>query len=249
MNPHTGAVYVMASSPTYDPNLIDQPGELREGAEDPRRLRRRLRAAEPRDERPLHAGLDVQDRHRRGRARHRRVHAGVDVRRPRLLHGVRPEGLERGQPGPERAGGVRARDPRAGLPALDQLGLLQRRQADRREDDPRLREALRLLQDAAARDARRRALAERPLQEHQDGPRARRPEGPELGRPGPARLRPDDDARDAAADGDGRRDGRERRRRAEAVRRPEDRRPDGSTVRTRSRATSAARSSRRPPPS
>ena len=25
MNPHTGAVYVMASSPTYDPNLIEQP--------------------------------------------------------------------------------------------------------------------------------------------------------------------------------------------------------------------------------
>jgi len=26
MNPHTGAVYVMASTPTYDPNLIDKPG-------------------------------------------------------------------------------------------------------------------------------------------------------------------------------------------------------------------------------
>jgi peptidoglycan glycosyltransferase len=26
MNPHTGAIYVMASSPTYDPNLIDEPG-------------------------------------------------------------------------------------------------------------------------------------------------------------------------------------------------------------------------------
>jgi peptidoglycan glycosyltransferase len=26
LNPHTGAIYAMASSPTYDPNLIDQPG-------------------------------------------------------------------------------------------------------------------------------------------------------------------------------------------------------------------------------
>src|SRR5205085_12386182 len=26
LNPHTGAVYVMASSPTYDPNLIDKTG-------------------------------------------------------------------------------------------------------------------------------------------------------------------------------------------------------------------------------
>ena len=51
-----------------------------------------------------------------------------------------------------------------------------------------------------------------------------RPEGPAPGRSGPARVRPGADARDAAADGDGRLDDRERRRRAEAVRRPEDRR-------------------------
>ena len=98
----------MASTPTYDPNLIEKPGGYATRAEDPRRLRRRVGAAQPRDAGPLHAGLDVQDRHRRGRARHGRVHAELRVRRSRLLHGVRQAGVERRQPRPGRARGVRA---------------------------------------------------------------------------------------------------------------------------------------------
>ena len=54
---------------------------------------------------------------------------------------------------------------------------------------------------------------------------ALQPERPEhRRRPGPARVRPGADAGDAAADGDGRRDDREQGRRAAAVRRPADRR-------------------------
>ncbi len=153
-------------------------GRLREDPQDQGRLRRRLGAAQQRDRRPLHAGIDVQDGHRRGGARHRRVHADVDLPRPGLLHGVRQEGVERGQPGPEGPGGVRNRDARPGLPALDQLRLLQRRQADRRGDDPRVREEVRLLLDAAARDAGERAGAERPLLQRQ----ARVPEASRDGR-------------------------------------------------------------------
>ena len=74
---------------------------------------------------------------------------------------------------------------------------------------------------AAARDAGGRARAERPLQGHE----AVRPEGPEPRRRGPARIRPGADARDAAAEPDGRRDDREQGRRAAAVRRSADRRP------------------------
>ena len=74
--------------------------------------------------------------------------------RPRLLHRVRPAASRtratRTRPAPR---GLRERHARAGLRALDQLGLLQRRQAHRRPEDPRLREALRLLLAAAARDA------------------------------------------------------------------------------------------------
>ena len=65
------------------------------------------------------------------------------------------------QNGPEAFGNVSLA---AGLRALDQLGLLQRRDAHRRPEDPRLREALRLLLGAAARDAARREPRLRSLQ-------------------------------------------------------------------------------------
>ena len=93
----------------------------------------------------------------------------------------------------------------AGARALDQRRLLRDRQGDRRGPHPRHLEAVRLLRGPAARDARQRALAERPLQPRQ----ALLPERPgDAGRPGPARVRPGADARDAGADGDGRGGGR-----------------------------------------
>ena len=96
-----------------------------------------------------------------------------------------------------------------GAPALDQLRLLQHRQADRRGEDPRVREALRLLRDARPRAARRRAEPERAVQEAQ----AVRAEASGVpGRPRPARVRAGADARVADPDGDGRGDGREPRR-------------------------------------
>ena len=102
-----------------------------------------------------------------------------------------------------------------GAEVLGQLGLLQHRQGAGREDARRLLEALRLLLHPAARDADERARPERPLQ----GDQALRPEGGHRGRSRPVRLRPGAAARDTAADGDGRRDDREQRRRDEAVRR------------------------------
>ena len=66
-------------------------------------------AAEPRDPGPLRAGLDVQDGHRRRRARRRHLHARLDVLRPRLLHRVRQAGLRTPEPdqnGPEQFGNV-----------------------------------------------------------------------------------------------------------------------------------------------
>ena len=49
MNPHTGAVYVMASSPTYDPNLIDKPSGYAKVLKIRGAVRRRVGAAQPRD--------------------------------------------------------------------------------------------------------------------------------------------------------------------------------------------------------
>ena len=109
LDAQTGAVVAMASSPTYNANLIIQPHGYDEDREDQGHLRRRFGAPEQRDRRSLSAGLDIQDGDRRGRARLGRLHAQLAVQRPRLLHRVRQARLERGQPRPERPGGVRQR--------------------------------------------------------------------------------------------------------------------------------------------
>ena len=91
-----------------------------------------------------------------------------------------------GNPDQTGARGLRQRHARPGPRALDQLGLLQRRQAHRRREDPRVREAVRLLLAAAARHAADRAPRVRPLQER-PGSSTRRT-SPD--RSGPARVRP-----------------------------------------------------------
>ena len=76
LNPKTGAVYVMASSPSYDPNQIESPNGYARILHSPSACPGSTSALlEPRDAGPLPAGLDVQDRHRRRRARLREVHS------------------------------------------------------------------------------------------------------------------------------------------------------------------------------
>ena len=161
--------------------------------------------------------------------------------RPRLLHRVRAARLERGQPGPDRAGGLRQRHARPGLRALDQLGLLQRRQAHRRREDPRLREAVRLLLAAAARDAAERA-PRRPASTRTGS--SATPTSDVADRSGPARVRPVQHARHAAADG-----ARGRRRSRTTASEPQPYlvqkivAPDGCPSARRRRRHSASRSS------
>ncbi len=69
-NPKTGAVTVMASRPSFDPNAL-APGRQR--AVD--RARRRQPAGQPRHPVRLRAGLDLQGRDRDRRDRHRALHA------------------------------------------------------------------------------------------------------------------------------------------------------------------------------
>ena len=125
-------------------------GQLRPGHRHARRLQAPGRAPQPRHRRPLRAGLDLQGRDRLGRDRLRPLQADLELRRPRLLRGLRQAGQQL-----RHVVALRPARPAHGAEVLGQLGLLQHRQGARSEEAGRVREALRLLLDAAPRDARR----------------------------------------------------------------------------------------------
>ena len=183
-------------------------GELRPGDGRPRRLQAARRAAEPRHGRPLRAGLDLQGHDGVRGDRVRPLHARLQLRRPRLLRGLRQA---REQLRHDKA--VRPARPAHGARQLGQLRLLQHRQGAGREVPRRVHEAVRVLRAAAAGDTGGRARAQRHLQGHE----AVRSRQGLRRRSRPARVRAGAAAGDAAADGDGRRHDRERRRRDEAA--------------------------------
>ena len=211
----TGKVLVMASSPTYDPNVVegnfDRATGTRADCKRPDALLNRATAglyAPGSTFKVVTASAAIDS------GRFKPTSSFVDPGYCEV-YGKRVNNYDTTSP-------VRPARPAHGAEVLGQLGLLQHRQGARREEARRVREALRLLLDAAPRDAVERASAERPLQ----GDRALRPDGGLRRRPGPVRVRPGAPARDAAADGDGRRDDRERRRRHAALRRRPHRRPE-----------------------
>ena len=217
LEPDTGKVLVMASLADLRPE--PDRGELRPRSTGiRRRLQARRAAAQPRHAGPLRARLDLQGRHRRGRARvaaaTRRSRASTTPATARSTASA----SNNSDTDAARSGNV---DLRQALAELGQLGLLQHRQGARRRRDRRQAKRFGFYDDAAARDARRTS-ARRAASTRAPSSSTRR-----IGhrrRPGPARLRPGAAARDAAADGDGRGDDRERRRPDAAAGRRPDRR-------------------------
>ena len=120
----------------------------------------RPRRSQPRDGAPLPAGLDAS----RSSPRRRRSTRGAYTLDSRFydpgycIEYGKQVCNSADQSGPEAFGNVNFV---AGARALGQLRLLQDRQAARRQEDPRLRQALRLLLAPAARDAVERAQRER----------------------------------------------------------------------------------------
>ena len=186
----------MASSPGYDPNRRREPLRPHRGhhGELHARPRRCSTARAP--------GSSSRARRSRWSPRPPRSSRGSSRRSRRsTTPATASSTASRSTTSPTRTGPrSSARQPRHGPRALDQLGLLQHRQEARRQGDPRHGEALRLLRAPAARDAGGRAPPERALPQRQ----ALLPQGRRERRPGTHRLRPGADARDAAADGDGR---------------------------------------------
>ena len=204
----TGKVRVMASSPTYDPNLVEghfnRVTNVRADCKRPDALLNRATAglyAPGSTFKVVTASAAIDS------GRFTPTSSFVDPGYCEV-YGKRVNNYDTTSP-------FGRLDLRHGAQVLGQLGLLQHRQGAGSEEARRLREALRLLLHPAARDADERTRSERPLQ----GDQALRPAGGHRRRSRPVRVRPGAAARDTAADGDGRRDDREQRRRDEAVRR------------------------------
>ena len=146
----TGKVRVMASSPTYDPNLVEgnfnRVTGVRADCKRPDALLNRATAG-------LYApGSIFKVMTASAAIDSGRFKPDVELRRPGLLRGLR-------QAGQQLRHHLAVRPPRPGVGAevLGQLGLLQHRQGTGREGARRVLEALRLLLPAAARDAGERA--------------------------------------------------------------------------------------------
>ena len=205
LNPRNGEVLVLASTPTYNASAIADPRDFQPTRSTGSWSTRALAAAPARHERPVRPGLGVQDRHLDRRAREWCRLAGDDVPRPAperdagLAHRRLP-GARRPPPDDR---GARAQL-RRGHRGLVQHLVRRDRRSDRRRRPRRLRRPAGLRRGTAVRprngavaDQQRRRVARRRVLR----PRRARERG----------LRAGGDARDAAADGTRRGDGRERR--------------------------------------
>ena len=202
LNPKTGAVYVMASSPGYNPNLIESSAGYARILATRRAPARRVGVAapQPRDAGALPAGLDLQDGHRRRRARRPAMYTpdssfydpGYCTEYGKQVYNA----LD--QNGPERSAtstsieayqhSINAVFCNIGK-KLGAKAILDKAKKFGFYSTPPLETAVRARSPRAGSTTSRSTSCSTT---------------PRLGRPGPPRVRPGEPARDAAADGAGR---------------------------------------------
>ena len=212
----------MASSPSYDPNLVERHfGAIARRAQGCELLAGRA-ARQPRDGRPVHAGLDLQGRsrpRRRSTAAQYTPDSTFDDTGYCIEYGKKVSNFA-DQSGPEVFGHVNFTQAlQHSINAVfceigKKLGPLKILDYAKRfgfYSDPPLETPSSERQASGLYNHGRLFL----------------PARPEPGRPGPARVRTGADAGDAAADGDARRRDRERRHRDAAVRRRPDHDAEG----------------------